>query len=158
MPIMLISSLSNITGMQILIPTGGEWKFAISVSCGAVVDIILNVILIPQMGANGAAIGTLFAELTQFCVQVFFTRNYIRGAISTKGTVQVVIATILGTVGYYLISSILHVGTFVTLFITALVFFGVYAVVLLAFRYEMLIELLNMVWSPILKKLKKSNQ
>ena len=158
MPIMLISSLSNITGMQILIPTGGEWKFAISVTCGAVVDIILNVILIPQMGANGAAIGTLFAELTQFCVQVFFTRNYIRGAISTKGTVRVVIATILGTAGYYLVSSILHVGTFATLFITALVFFGVYAVVLLAFRYEMLIELLNMVCSPILKKLKKSNQ
>lgn len=158
MPIMLISSLSNMTGMQILIPTGGEWKFAISVTCGAVVDIILNVILIPQMGANGAAIGTLFAEFTQFCVQAFFTRNHIRGAISTKGTVQVVIATILGTAGYYLISSVLHVGTFATLFITAMVFFGVYAVVLLVFRYEMLIELLNMMCNPILKKLKKVNQ
>lgn len=157
MPIMLITSLSNITGMQILIPTGGEWKFAISVTCGALVDLILNVIFIPRMGANGAAIGTLFAELTQFSVQLFFTWKYICGAISAKGTVQVVIATILGSAGYYLISSILHLGTFATLFITAMVFFGVYAVVLLAFRYEMLIELLNMVCSPILKKLKKSN-
>ena len=71
---------------------------------------------------------------------------------------QVVIATILGTAGYYLISSVLHVGTFATLFITAMVFFGVYAVVLLVFRYEMLIELLNMMCNPILKKLKKVNQ
>lgn len=143
--------------MQILIPTGGEWKFAISVTCGAVVDIILNFILIPQIGANGAAIGTLFAELTQFCMQVFFTRNYIRGAISIKGTVQVVVATILGTAGFYLIFSILHVGTFATLFITAMVFFGIYAVVLFVFGYEMLIELLNMVCSPILKRLRKSS-
>lgn len=155
MPIMLITSLSNITGMQILIPTGGEWKFAVSVTCGAIVDVILNVIFIPKMGANGAAIGTLFAELTQFCVQIFFSRNYIRGAISVKGTVQVVIATTLGALGYYVVSLMLHVGVFTTLFVTASVFFGIYAMILLAFRYEMLVELLGLVCDLILKKLKR---
>ena len=155
MPIMLITSLSNITGMQILIPTSGEWKFAVSVTCGAIVDMILNAIFIPKMGANGAAIGTLFAELTQFCVQIFFTRNYIRGAISVRGTAQVVIATTLGALGYYGVSLMLHVSVFTTLFVTASVFFCIYAVVLLAFRYEMLVELLGLVCDIILKKLKR---
>lgn len=154
MPIMLITSLSNITGMQILIPTGGEWKFAVSVSCGAIIDIVINMILIPQMGASGAAIGTLLAELTQFCVQLYFARNYIRGAFSFKETGKVVAATMLGVIGYSIIFPLLHLNTFLTLAVTAVVFFGLYVAGLLFFRYEMFMELLGMFLNPILRKIK----
>lgn len=154
MPIMLISSLSNITGMQILIPLGGEWKFAFSVTCGAFVDFGLNLVLIPQMGASGAAFGTLFAELTQFSVQIFFTWKYIREAISLKETIAVVFATLLGGFGYYFINHWLNMSAFFTLAITSMVFFGIYAVVLFVFRYEMLIEVMDMFCGSVLKKIK----
>lgn len=149
MPIMLLSSLSNITGMQILIPIGGEWKFAFSVTCGAVVDAVLNLILIPRMGAIGAAFGTLFAELTQFCVQLYFTRDYIRGAFSCKPTIQVLVGTCAGAIGCAVVIPLIQTGEFLTLVITACVFFGLYAIVLSIFRYEIFIELIKMLINPI---------
>lgn len=155
MPIMLLSSLSNITGMQILIPTGGEWKFAFSVTCGAIVDAVLNLILIPRMGAIGAAFGTLFAELTQFCVQLYFVRIYIRGVFSRKPTIQVLLGTCAGVAGCAFIMPLLHTGEFLTLIITACIFFGLYAIILGIFQYEIFLELIKMVMSPIRKRYKR---
>lgn len=155
MPLMIISSLSNITGMQILIPTGGEWKFAQAVTCGAVVNLILNAILIPQYGSVGAAYGTLFAELTQFTVQVIFTRKYLRGAFSLKTTIQVFIATAGGAIGYYVIASLINFGPFLTLACTATVYFGIYALILLLEKHEIFMEMFNMVLNPVLSKTKK---
>lgn len=155
MPIMLLTSLSNITGMQILIPTGGEWKFAFSVSCGAIVDIAFNLLLIPRMGAVGAAYGTLFAELAQFSAQVCFTLRYIRGSFSLKATAQVLIATGLGTVGYFAVSPLMHTSAFFTLTMTAITFFGIYAIVLFIFKYNMFMEMLNTALKPLRKKFKR---
>ena len=155
MPIMVISSLSNITGMQILIPTGGEWKFAFSVTCGAITDLILNFILIPQYGASGAAYATLIAELVQFVVQIFFTRKYSKGAISLKATLQVLLATIGGTVGFVIINKMIDANVFVTLLLTAFVYFGIYGLILLLTRYAMFIEIVQMISKPFVKKLQK---
>ena len=157
MPILVITSLSNITGMQILIPTGGEWKFAISVSCGAVVNLILNFILIPQYGAVGAAYGTLFAEITQFVAQLIFSRKYLRGAISVKATVQVLVATVGAAVAFFVINTVINFGALLTLILTATAYFGVYAVILLWERYEMFMEMCNMVLKPITSIIKYIN-
>lgn len=155
MPIMVISSLSNITGMQILIPTGGEWKFAFSVTCGAVTDLILNFVFIPKYGAAGAAYATLLAELVQFIAQLIFTREYLRGSISWKATVQVLLATIGGAIAFVVISSFINFNAFMTLVVTAIAFFGVYAGILLLARYEMFLEMCNMVLKPIVVRIKK---
>ena len=157
MPILVITSLSNITGMQILKPTGGEWKFAISVSCGAVVNLILNFILIPQYGAVGAAYGTLFAEITQFVAQLIFSRKYLRGAISVKATVQVLVATVGAAVAFFVINTVINFGALLTLILTATAYFGVYAVILLWERYEMFMEMCNMVLKPITSIIKYIN-
>lgn len=155
MPIMVISSLSNITGMQILIPTGGEWKFAFSVTCGAIADVILNIMFIPKYGATGAAYATLMAELVQFTVQIIFTRKYLQGAISFKSTMKVLLATVAGTCAFFSISMFINMNAFVTLLITAIVFFGVYAMVLLVTQYDMFLELCNMVLKPIRSRMEK---
>ena len=155
MPIMVITSLSNITGMQILIPTGGEWKFAVSVTCGAAVDLVLNLIFIPRYGAVGAAYGTLLAEITQFIMQVFFTRTYLRGAISLKDTVQVLLATGGAVIGYTAIRAVISLNAFFTLLATSIIYFGIYAAILLAERNEMFLEICKMLFSPIVSRLAK---
>ena len=155
MPIMVISSLSNITGMQILIPTGGEWKFAFSVTCGAITDLILNFMFIPKYGAIGAAYATLFAELVQFVAQLIFTRKYLKGSISWKPTLQVLLATVGGTIAFAAMSLFINFNAFMTLVVTAIAFFGMYAGILLIARYEMLLEMFNMLLNPIIKRIKK---
>ena len=49
-------------GIQILVPLGREKVVLYSEIAGAVVDLIINWILIPSMASAGVAIGTLVAE------------------------------------------------------------------------------------------------
>ena len=78
MPILLISGVSNITGNQILIPHGMDSCFTKSVTAGAVVDIVLNILFTPKFSLYGTAIATLFAELTQLVMQLIYSRHYLK--------------------------------------------------------------------------------
>lgn len=71
-PIILIKGFAVIVRTQYLIPMKMEKEFTKSVIGGAVVNLIMNLILIPQYGALGAAIATVIAELVA-CVMQFFS-------------------------------------------------------------------------------------
>ena len=51
---------------------------------GAMTDLILNMLLIPYLGATGAALGTLAAELVVFIIQFVALKNEIIGAFKTQ--------------------------------------------------------------------------
>ena len=61
-PIVVIIGMSNVIGMQYLLPTKRQKEFTISVICGAVTNFFINLILISKYGAVGAAISTLIAK------------------------------------------------------------------------------------------------
>ena len=73
----VIIGCSNIIGTQYLVPTKRQREYTISVFSGAIVNFILNWILIRSYGAIGASIGTVFAELSVFLVQLVFARKEI---------------------------------------------------------------------------------
>ena len=73
----IIIGCSNVIGTQYLIPTKRQKEYTISVFAGAIVNFILNWILIKAYGAIGASIGTVLAELTVFMVQLYFVRKEI---------------------------------------------------------------------------------
>ncbi len=50
----------------------------ITICIGAVTNIVLNALLIPQWGANGAAFATLLSYIVVFVIRAFNTRNLIR--------------------------------------------------------------------------------
>ncbi|WP_076459659.1 flippase [Limosilactobacillus caccae] len=79
-PAILMIAWSNVTGIQYLMPIHREHEYTISVTIGAVVNIITNLFLISWYGANGAAIATVISELSVTAVQLF----YIRGTISRR--------------------------------------------------------------------------
>ena len=78
MPTVLLIGLTNILGMQIMVPTGQEKKVTLSVTVGGAVDLVLNALLIPPFGASGAALGTLAAELAVLIVQLLMTKDILR--------------------------------------------------------------------------------
>lgn len=65
-------SLAHITGYSYLIPTGQQNVYTISVSIAAVVNLAINLLLIPRIGAIGAAIGSVAAEITGITIQLAF--------------------------------------------------------------------------------------
>ena len=74
-PIILFIGLSNVTGMQYLLPVKKQKEFSNSVIAGAIVNFIMNIILIPKFGSLGASIGTLIAEMTVTGLQMYYVRN-----------------------------------------------------------------------------------
>lgn len=68
MPTVLIIGITNIMGIQMLVPLEKEIYVLKSTCYGAVINIIINIILIPRYGALGASVGTLIAEIVVFIV------------------------------------------------------------------------------------------
>lgn len=75
-PVIIFISLTNLMGMQILYPYDKVNIVIMSVSGGAITNILLNILLIPKFGATGAAISTFFAEFLVLVIQVVVGKKY----------------------------------------------------------------------------------
>ena len=71
-------SWANVIRTQYLIPNERDNIYIQSVCLGALVNVIINSLLIPRYGAVGAAIGTIFAEFSVMFYQTFFVRKELQ--------------------------------------------------------------------------------
>ncbi len=76
-PTVILIGVTNIIGIQMLIPLGREKMVLISEIGGAVTDLAINMVLIPKHGAIGAALGTLIAEIVVLIIQLYACFDYI---------------------------------------------------------------------------------
>lgn len=74
-PIILFIAWSNVLGIQYLLPLNRMREFTTSVTLGAVVNIIINFIVIPIWGVVGAMGATIIAELTVTAYQMYILRH-----------------------------------------------------------------------------------
>lgn len=128
MPTVVLVGLTNMMGYQILVPTNKESKVLVSVIVGAVVDTILNAVLIPKYGALGAAIGTLAAETAVLIVQLIYLRDYIKNVIDEIKINYLIVPLGIALISAVLIKIFINANAFIVLAISALLFFGIYAV------------------------------
>ena len=77
----------------ILLPNRLEKYFLLSTSIAAMANISLNVVLIPRMGINGAAITTLIAEVSVFIITFICSVKTVRFRINGYSFATVVVAT-----------------------------------------------------------------
>ncbi len=155
MPTLVLIGFTNIMGIQMLVPLGEEKVVLYSEIVGAVVDLALNAILIPTMASAGAAIGTLVAEVAVFLVQYVALRSSVREMFTDMRYGALLLATVLGSVLSVPVK-MLHLGSFFTLCISAVVFFGVYGIVMILMKEELVVEILNQVLGMAKGKLKKN--
>ncbi|OOM80326.1 flippase [Clostridium sp. BL-8] len=76
-PILFFIAISNVLGTQYLLPSNRTNEFTISVTIGAIVNVILNFILIPKYKAVGTCISTVIAEFSVTLIQYITLRNNI---------------------------------------------------------------------------------
>ena len=154
MPTVLLIGLSNITGIQILTPQNLEQQVLNSIICGAVVDFLLNLMLIPRMASSGAALATTIAELVVLIVQCIYLKNIIKDIMKAVSGMKIVLAMVLGIVGGIVVKLLLdlsgtgwslEIQSFIMLVASACMFFGVYGVALLVMKEEFVWELLESV-------------
>ena len=84
--------MSNVIGVQYLIPLGRDKAFTLTVTAGAVVNTLLNIPLIIFFGAFGAAIATVIAECTVTAAQLLYVRKEIKASRILFGGIKDLIA------------------------------------------------------------------
>lgn len=151
MPTLLLIGISNILGIQVLVPLGKEKTLLYAEIAGAIVDLLINFILIPRFASAGAAIGTLVAEIVVTLVCIWALKDNVTKTLKQIHYGRITIALLLGTVASLWVK-MLGLESFLTLVISAALFFGVYGVYLLIRKEEMIVEIWNMVVGKLVRK------
>lgn len=149
--------MSNVTGIQYFVPTEKQNVLTMTVVVGAIVNVILNLCLIPFFASLGAAIATIVAE---FCVT-------LAGFIYIKKKKLFALRPILTCSWKYWIAGIVMCAsvfgiklllpvTIWALIVLTLIGIIVYFVVLLLLRDKMILEFLSGGISALKSRLKKS--
>ena len=129
-PTIILTGISNITGIQILVPLGHEKYTVISTFGGAVTDLVLNALCIPKYGAAGAAFATLITEFVVLLIQLFYMykRNlsiYLK--VDWKNVIKILAGSIMAGMALLLVRQLIpRGGVFISLALSSIVFFGVY--------------------------------
>lgn len=102
--IILIVGLAYFIGFQILYPNNMEKYYTYSVTIAAVINFIFNYLFIPKYAQNGAAIGTIIAELTGVMCMLIFARKRLKEIefYNVKNLKYVIAAIIMGVIIFYI--------------------------------------------------------
>jgi len=85
-PVIVLTTLSYALKTQFLIPMKKDKEYTISVILGAIINVIINVLLVPTFGALGTSIGVLLSEIVVLTVLVFVLRKGVNFKIFLRGT------------------------------------------------------------------------
>lgn len=153
----LLIGLTNLMGIQMLVPLEKEKYVLYSEIAGAIVDLTINALLIPKMASVGAAIGTLVAEMVVWIVQYIALRDIVKPAYKKVPILRVLAGMVIGTAGAAWVKLLnfadmkLELECFIKLAVSATLFFGLYLGTLLFTKEPLSTEIVL----GTLKKFKK---
>mgnify|MGYP004613532131 CR=1 FL=1 len=156
MPTLLFIGLTNIMGIQMLVPLGKEKYVLYSEIAGALIDLVLNALLIPHYGAAGAAVGTLVAEVVVWIVQFKYLKNDIIPIFKTIRYPLILLAAVISAAVAGL-TKILDWHPFFILVVSAILYFGIYFLVLIIGKESLILELKDRFFGKVIEKWKKRN-
>ena len=127
-PTLIVAGLNNLTGIQILGSMGLEKYTVISTSSAAVLDLVLNAIVIPKFGASGAAFSTLLAEILALIIQLYCINKFSEKEIKIKfdfvNLIKIIVSTLAGSFAAFIIKIIMAVDSDMFSFICGFVVFS----------------------------------
>lgn len=170
MPTLLFIGITNILGIQVLLPLGKEKYVLYSEIAGAIIDLILNVIFIPSLKATGASLGTTVAEFVVLVVQLILIVKIkdIVPVYKMFGSIKywkILLAVPIGVACSIWIKFVelpqvtdkVFINSMIRLALTGICFFIPYGIMMLICRDEMVIEMKNTAFGFLKKKVRKAD-
>ena len=121
-PTGILIAWGGVMSSQILLPHENDGKYVQCVCTGAIVNLLLNISLIPRFFGVGAAIATLFTEIVVMSMQTFFASKYFHFKK------HLLVLLLFSLIGFVMMETIKHViPTFNNVFlciITKIIFGG----------------------------------
>lgn len=147
-PILVAIGLSNVVGTQYLLPTKKQKEFTISVTLGAIVNVILNFILIKIWKSIGASIATVIAECTVTGIQFYLVRKEFSIIEVIKIAKNYIIASIVMLIISLGVGRFIN-NNFISIIIQAFVGASSYFIILVALKDELLLKGINLIKSKL---------
>lgn len=146
----IFSILAWILTDCVLIPAKREKYVLISMSSSAIINIVLNIILIPFWDENAAAFSTVLAELCMFVVNYHYAKDLVRGVFLSKAFFKNFTTSLIGCVGIILICWLCDISW------NSMILKTIFSVVLSIIIYTIILLLLhNDIAVNILKNIKE---
>ena len=151
-PIILLMGISNIIGMQYLLPTKRQKEFTMSVTIGVIVNFILNFIMIKLWKSVGACIATVVSQIVVDAIQLYEVKN----EINLKRMLRISYKYIFSSLIMFGICCLLKLflNVFICMVSQIIVGVVVYFGILLYFRDPFVYSLIDKVRVKILGKMK----
>ena len=134
-PIVIFISMSNVTGIQFMVPTGMYKQYSISVITGSCINFCINLLLIPSYGALGATIGSVIAEMSVSFLQLLLIYPKLKINFMQKSYFEYAFATVIMSVVVYGVSIIFQDDLF-HIFTEIIIGIAIYFLLLIVWREE----------------------
>lgn len=139
----IIVGITNILGIQMLVPLGKEKKLFVSVLCGALINVVANFTLIPFLSSVGAAISMVLAEFTILLTQIYFLKKYMFLFMKVN-YIKVILSSLISLGVVSIFRSFIFDNNFLLLLCSGSIFFIIYLITLLLLKERILIDVLKL--------------
>ena len=95
LPTVVFGAMTNIIRSNYLIPKSKNKIYVMSTAIGAIINLIINIILIKKYGAYGACIGTITAEFSVLIYQILYTRKEINYLGNLKKIIPIILKSFI---------------------------------------------------------------
>ena len=143
--------LSNVLGLQYIIPLGKDNLFSSTISLGSLINLVLNIPLIHIMGAKGAAISTVIAESFISLVMLIALRRELNFKNLFSSAVKPIIASIIMVVFTLPLAIVLSPSVLNT-FIIVVIGIVSYFIAIILLRDSLIMFILEMVLNKLKRK------
>ena len=149
--------LTNLFGVQILIPSGNEKHYTQSVFIGLWINLILNFWLIPIHGSFGAAIATLVTEIWNVIWMGIGVKPFIKKLLTEINFFIYIIPMLASVLCSYSIITRFDLSTFIILAISSTVYFALYYMLLYLLKEPIVRKQSFQIINNIKSKVKQQN-
>lgn len=131
----------NVACSQILTPLGKEKLIMYSTIFGAIINFFSNLLLIPYLGATGAALATVIAEGIIACVQVNFVWSEVKDIICSLPYFKYLVANISAVIVLVYFQNIIKISSrFIGIIVCFILFFGTYVLILFVLKDQLIYQ------------------
>ena len=153
-PLILIVGISNCLGSQYYTPFGKRKFSAKIIVFGSIINFILNIVMIPIVGAFGATLASICAELVITILYLKYCQGYIKLKDLWQKSYKRLVAGSVMLIGIWGINYILNLGQLYKLIIQIMVGISIYGCILLLWHDSIIYQGLNIIQIKFAEKSK----
>ncbi len=152
--LIIFIGFSDIFGLQYLVPTNKDFKYALAIICGAISNLILNFILIPILWSRGAVIASIASEGLITIIMMLMIRREISLKRIFMQCPKYIIAGGVMFVAVYFTGKVIPPSIWGTVVLGTMGVF-IYFILLIILRDHFVLHYLGVISKKVLKKCNK---